>query len=137
MADLRTIHTDQAPEAIGPYSQAVVANGFVFTAGQVAFDPKSMQLIDGDVAAQTERVMENLQAILQAAGSDLSAVAKTTVFLRDMNDFTAMNEVYGRHFGDHAPARSTVQAAGLPRNCAVEIECIALVTTPDATSRHG
>jgi 2-iminobutanoate/2-iminopropanoate deaminase len=127
MADLRTIHTDQAPEAIGPYSQAVVANGFVFTAGQVAFDPKSMQLIDGDVAAQTERVMENLQAILQAAGSDLSAVAKTTVFLRDMNDFAAMNEVYGRWFGGHKPARSTVQAARLPRDVAVEIEAVGVL----------
>jgi len=127
MADLRTIHTDQAPEAIGPYSQAVVANGFVFTAGQVAFDPKSMQLIDGDVAAQTERVMENLQAILQAAGSDLSAVVKTTVFLRDMNDFAGMNEVYGRWFGDHKPARSTVQAARLPRDVAVEIEAIGVL----------
>jgi 2-iminobutanoate/2-iminopropanoate deaminase len=127
MADLRTIHTDQAPEAIGPYSQAVVANGFVFTAGQVAFDPKSMQLIDGPVAAQTERVMENLQAILQAAGSDLSAVVKTTVFLRDMNDFAAMNEVYGRWFGDHKPARSTVQAARLPRDVAVEIEAVGIL----------
>ena len=127
MADLRTIHTDQAPEAIGPYSQAVVANGFVFTAGQVAFDPKSMQLIEGDVAAQTERVMENLQAILQAAGSDLSAVVKTTVFLRDMNDFAAMNEVYGRWFGDHKPARSTVQAARLPRDVGVEIEAVAVL----------
>jgi 2-iminobutanoate/2-iminopropanoate deaminase len=127
MADLRTIHTDQAPEAIGPYSQAVVANGFVFTAGQVAFDPKSMQLIDGDVAAQTERVMENLQAILQAAGSDLSAVVKTTVFLRDMNDFAAMNEVYGRWFGEHKPARSTVQAARLPRDVGVEIEAVGVV----------
>src|ERR1044072_9930069 len=96
MADLRTIHSAQAPEAIGPYSQAVVANGFVFTAGQVAFHPSSMQIVDGDVAAQTERVMENLQAILKAAGSDLSAVGKTTVLLRAMNDFAAMNEVYGR-----------------------------------------
>jgi 2-iminobutanoate/2-iminopropanoate deaminase len=127
MSDLRTIHTDQAPEAIGPYSQAVVANGFVFTAGQVAFDPKSMQLVDGDVAAQTERVMENLRAILQAAGSDLSAVVKTTVFLRDMNDFGAMNEVYGRWFGDHKPARSTVQAARLPRDVGVEIEAVAVL----------
>ncbi|MDP9349484.1 MAG: RidA family protein [Gemmatimonadota bacterium] len=128
MASLEKIHTDQAPAAIGPYSQAIVANGMVFTAGQIALDPKSMQLIDGDVVAQTEQVMQNLRAVLQQAGSDLSAVVKTTVFLRDMNDFVAMNEVYGRHFGDHAPARSTVQAAGLPRSCAVEIECVALVT---------
>ena len=127
MADLRTIHTDQAPEAIGPYSQAVVANGFVFTAGQVAFHPSSMQIVEGDVAAQTERVMENLQAILKAAGSDLSAVVKTTVFLRDLNDFAAMNEVYGRWFGGHKPARSTVQAARLPRDVAVEIEAIGVL----------
>jgi 2-iminobutanoate/2-iminopropanoate deaminase len=127
MADLRTIHTDQAPEAIGPYSQAVVANGFVFTAGQVAFHPSSMQIVEGDVAAQTERVMENLQAILKAAGSDLSAVVKTTVFLRDMNDFAAMNEVYGRWFGEHKPARSTVQAARLPRDVAVEIEAVGVL----------
>ncbi|HEU4453565.1 MAG TPA: RidA family protein [Longimicrobium sp.] len=127
MADLRTIHTDQAPEAIGPYSQAVVANGFVFTAGQVAFHPSSMAIVEGDVAAQTERVMENLQAILKAAGSDLSAVVKTTVFLRDMNDFAAMNEVYGRWFGEHKPARSTVQAARLPRDVAVEIEAVGVL----------
>ncbi|HEX8360462.1 MAG TPA: RidA family protein [Longimicrobium sp.] len=137
MSSLQKVHTDQAPAAIGPYSQAIVANGMVFTAGQIALDPQSMQLLEGDVVVQTEQVMKNLRAVLAAAGSDLSAVIKTTVFLRDMADFTAMNEVYGRHFGDHAPARSTVQAAGLPRNCAVEIECIALVTTPEPTSRHG
>jgi 2-iminobutanoate/2-iminopropanoate deaminase len=137
MASLQKVHTDQAPAAIGPYSQAIVANGMVFTAGQIALDPQTMQLLEGDVVEQTEQVMKNLRAVLQAAGSDLSAVIKTTVFLRDMADFTAMNEVYGRHFGDHAPARSTVQAAGLPRNCAVEIECVALVTTPEPTSRHG
>ena len=127
MPNLHTVHTDQAPAAIGPYSQAVVANGFVFTAGQVAFHPSSMQIVEGDVAAQTERVMENLQAILRAAGSDLSAVVKTTVFLRDMNDFAAMNEVYARWFGEHKPARSTVQAARLPRDVAVEIEAVAVL----------
>jgi 2-iminobutanoate/2-iminopropanoate deaminase len=127
MPNLHTVHTDQAPAAIGPYSQAVVANGFVFTAGQVAFHPSSMQLVEGDVAAQTERVMENLQAILRAAGSDLTAVVKTTVFLRDMNDFAAMNEVYARWFGEHKPARSTVQVARLPRDVAVEIEAIAVL----------
>ncbi len=137
MSSLQKVHTDQAPAAIGPYSQAIVANGMVFTAGQIALDPQTMQLLEDDVVVQTEQVMKNLRAVLTAAGSDLSAVVKTTVFLRDMNDFTAMNEVYGRHFGDHAPARSTVQAAGLPRNCAVEIECVALVTTPEPTSRHG
>ena len=137
MSSLQKVHTDQAPAAIGPYSQAIVANGMVFTAGQIALDPASMQLIEGDVVPQTEQVMKNLRAVLQEAGADLSSVVKTTVFLRDMNDFMAMNEVYGRHFGDHAPARSTVQAAGLPRNCAVEIECVALVSTPEPTSRHG
>jgi 2-iminobutanoate/2-iminopropanoate deaminase len=128
MPTLQKVHTDQAPAAIGPYSQAIVANGMVFTAGQIALDPQSMQLIEGDVVAQTEQVMKNLRAVLQQAGSDLSSVVKTTVFLRTMADFTAMNEVYGRHFGDHAPARSTVAVAGLPRDCAVEIECVALVT---------
>jgi 2-iminobutanoate/2-iminopropanoate deaminase len=121
------VSTDQAPAAIGPYSQAIVANGLVFTAGQIALDPQSMQVVEGDVAAQTERVMTNLAAVLERAGSSLSRVVKTTVFLRDMNDFIAMNEVYGRHFGEHKPARSTVQAARLPRDVAVEIDCIATV----------
>jgi 2-iminobutanoate/2-iminopropanoate deaminase len=127
MADLQTVHTEQAPAAIGPYSQAVVANGFVFTAGQVPLDPSTMQLVEGDVTAQTERVMQSLRAILQQAGSDLDAVVKTTVFLRDMNDFAAMNEVYARHFGEHKPARSTVQVARLPRDVAVEIEAVAVL----------
>ena len=127
MPDLRKIQTGDAPAAIGPYSQAIVANGFVFTAGQIPLDPATMQLVEGDIAAQTERVMKNLQAILQAAGADLSTVVKTTVFVRDMNDFAAMNDVYGRWFGDHAPARSTVQAARLPRDVAVEIEAVALL----------
>jgi 2-iminobutanoate/2-iminopropanoate deaminase len=127
MADLKTVQTPSAPAAIGPYSQAVVHNGVVYTAGQIALDPQSMQVVEGDVAAQTDRVMRNLQAVLQTAGSDLSRVIKTTVFLRDMNDFAAMNEVYGRAFGDHKPARSTVQAARLPRDVAVEIEVIAAV----------
>ncbi|HEU0013029.1 MAG TPA: RidA family protein [Longimicrobium sp.] len=124
---MHPIHTDQAPAAIGPYSQAIVANGFVFTAGQVGFDPATMQFVEGGVAEQTEQVMKNLAAILRQAGADLSSVVKTTVFLRDMNDFTAMNEVYGRHFGDHKPARSTVQAARLPRDAAVEIEAVAVL----------
>ena len=127
MPHLQTIHTDQAPAAIGPYSQAVVANGFAFTAGQIPLDPATMQLVEGDVTAQTEQVMKNLRAILRQAGSDLPFVVKTTVFLRDMNDFAAMNEVYGRHFGEHAPARSTVQVARLPRDVAVEIEAVAVV----------
>jgi 2-iminobutanoate/2-iminopropanoate deaminase len=127
MADLRKIQTGDAPAAIGPYSQAIVANGLVFTAGQIPLDPATMQLVEGDITAQTEQVMKNLQAILRAAGADLSTVVKTTVFVRDMNDFAAMNDVYGRWFGDHAPARSTVQAARLPRDVAVEIEAVALV----------
>lgn len=124
---MQTVHTDNAPAAIGPYSQAIVANGFVFTAGQVPFDPQTMQLVDGDIAAQTEQVMKNLSAILREAGADLGTVVKTTVFLKDMNDFAAMNEVYARHFGDHKPARSTVQVARLPRDASVEIEVVALV----------
>jgi 2-iminobutanoate/2-iminopropanoate deaminase len=121
------VSTPNAPAAIGPYSQGIVANGLVFTAGQIALDPQTMQVVEGDVAAQTERVMTNLAAVLEKSGSSLARVVKTTVFLRDMDDFTAMNEVYGRHFGDHKPARSTVQAARLPRDVAVEIECIATV----------
>lgn len=121
------VSTDQAPAAIGPYSQAVVAHGFVYTAGQIALDPATMEVSTGDVAAQTRRVMENLRAILAAAGSDLSLVVKTTVFLRDMADFGAMNEVYAAAFGSHRPARSTVAVAGLPRDVRVEIEVVARV----------
>ena len=127
MASFQQVQTDQAPAAIGPYSQAMIAGGLVFTAGQIPLDPQSMQIVEGDVAVQTERVMQNIAAVLQAAGADLSTVVKTTVFLRDMNDFAAMNEVYGRHFGDHKPARSTVQVARLPRDVAVEIEAIAAI----------
>ncbi|HYR08747.1 MAG TPA: RidA family protein [Longimicrobium sp.] len=124
---MQTVHTDNAPAAIGPYSQAIVANGFVFTAGQVPFDPATMQLVEGDIGVQTEQVMKNVAAILRQAGADMSTVVKTTVFLRDMNDFAGMNEVYARHFGDHKPARSTVQVARLPRDVAVEIEAIAVL----------
>ncbi|HEU0298077.1 MAG TPA: RidA family protein [Longimicrobium sp.] len=124
---MQTVHTSDAPAAIGPYSQAVVANGFVFTAGQVPFDPHTMQLVEGDIGAQTEQVMKNITAILRQAGVDLSSVVKTTVFLRDMNDFGGMNDVYARHFGDHKPARSTVQVARLPRDVAVEIEAVAVL----------
>lgn len=123
---MESIHTDRAPAAIGPYSQAIVANGFVFTAGQVPFDPATMELVTGDVGAQTEQVMKNLAAILEQAGAGLGTVVKTTVFLRDMNDFAAMNEVYARWFGDHKPARSTVQVARLPRDAGVEIEAVAV-----------
>jgi 2-iminobutanoate/2-iminopropanoate deaminase len=124
---MQRVQTDQAPAAIGPYSQGIIANGFVFTAGQVPFDPASMQLVEGDIGTQTEQVMKNLAAILREAGASLQTVVKTTVFLRDMNDFVGMNEVYERHFGDHKPARSTVQVARLPRDVAVEIEAVAVL----------
>lgn len=127
MSELKRVETSDAPAAIGPYSQAIALNGMVFTAGQIPLDPVSMQLVEGDVAAQTERVMQSLTAILEAAGASLQTVVKTTVFLQDMNDFTAMNDVYAKHFGDHKPARSTVQAARLPRDVKVEIEAIAAV----------
>jgi len=124
------VHTDDAPAAIGPYSQAVVSGGFVFTAGQIALDPATMQIVPGGVAEQTDRVMHNLAAVLEAAGSELSRVVKTTVFLVDMADFALMNEVYAEFFGDHRPARSTVAVASLPRGARVEIEAVAAVTSP-------
>ncbi len=120
------ITTDSAPKAIGPYSQAVRANGFIFLSGQIPLDPATGQLIEGDVAAQTERVLENIGAVLKAAGSGLEEVVKTTVFLKDMADFAHMNEVYARYFSNQPPARSTVEAARLPRDVSVEIEVIAL-----------
>jgi 2-iminobutanoate/2-iminopropanoate deaminase len=122
----QVIATNDAPQAIGPYSQAIKANGFVFVSGQIAFDPATQQIIEGDVAAQTDRVLQNLTAILTAAGSSLAQVVKTTVFLKYMDNFGAMNEVYARYFGDAPPARSTVAAAGLPRDVLVEIDVIAL-----------
>lgn len=122
---IKTIMTDQAPAAIGPYSQAIVAGGFLFTAGQIAIDPASGQLVGGDVKAQTERVLANLAAVLGAAGCSWRHVVKTTVFLQDMNDFPAVNEIYGRILGDARPARSTVQVAGLPRGVAIEIDAVA------------
>jgi 2-iminobutanoate/2-iminopropanoate deaminase len=121
------VSTPGAPKAIGPYSQAIVSQGFLFTAGQVALDPSTGQLVPGGIAEQTSRALDNLRAVLRAAGSDVSQVVKTTVFLVDMADFTAMNEVYGRVFGDHRPARSTVAVAALPRGALVEIEVIATV----------
>ena len=120
------IATNAGPKAIGPYSQAIKANGFVFLSGQIALDPATQQLIDGDVSAQTERVLQNLSGILQAAGSSLAQVVKTTVFLKNMSDFAAMNEVYGRHFTQTPPARSTVEVARLPKDVLVEIDVIAL-----------
>jgi 2-iminobutanoate/2-iminopropanoate deaminase len=121
------VHTDDAPKAIGPYSQGVVTGGFVFTAGQIALDPATMEVVPGGVAEQTDRVMQNLAAILRRAGTDLQRVVKTTVFLVDMADFAAMNEVYARHFGEHRPARSTVAVSGLPRGVRVEIEAVARI----------
>ena len=118
------LHTDLAPKAIGPYAQAVRANGFLFTAGQIALDPVTMEVVPGDVAAQTERVLQNLGAILEEAGASWSQVVKTTVFLRDMADFAAVNAVYARVLGDARPARSTVAVAGLPRDVRVEIEAV-------------
>ena len=120
----RTLHTDKAPAAIGPYSQGIIANGFLFTAGQVAIDPANGQLIAGDVVAQTERALANVKAILDAAGATWNDVVKTTVFLQDMKDFAPMNEVYARVFGEARPARSTVAVAGLPRDARVEIETV-------------
>ena len=120
------IATKQAPAAIGPYSQGVKANGFLFLSGQVALDPASGQVVGADIRTQTERVLKNLEAVLAAGGSSLVAVVKTTVFLADMNDFAAMNEVYGRFFSQEPPARATVQAARLPKDVKVEIDLIAL-----------
>jgi len=122
----QTVATENAPAPVGPYSQAVVANGFVFASGQAALDPETGKLIGQDVAEQTERVLRNLRAVLEAAGSGLDRVVKSNVYLADMNDFAAMNEVYGRFFAREHPARTTVQAAGLPLGALVEIEMIAL-----------
>ena len=127
LSELHSVHTDRAPSAIGPYSQAIVTDGWVFASGQIPFDPATGELIDGDVAVQTERVLMNLAAVLEAAGASLSTVVKTTVFLNDMGDFTHMNEVYASFFGDHKPARATVEASALPKNVDVEIEAIARV----------
>lgn len=125
MAHLQYVHSNEAPKAIGPYSQAVKVGDFVYTAGQVALDPATMELVQGDVRAQTDRVMQNLAAVLKAAGTSLGRVVKTTVFLADMGDFAAMNEVYAKHFGEHRPARSTVAVKTLPRNALVEIDVVA------------
>jgi 2-iminobutanoate/2-iminopropanoate deaminase len=121
---LKIVHTDQAPAAIGPYSQGVVANGFLFTAGQIAIDPTTGQIVSGNVAAQTERVMINLAAVLATVGATWKDVVKVTVFLHDMNDFPAVNDVYGKVIGDARPARSTVQVSALPRGVLVEIDAV-------------
>lgn len=124
---MKSIHTENAPQAIGPYSQAIVTGGLVFSAGQVAIDPATGELVAGDTAAQTRQVLENLAAVLAAAGTGLGQVVKTTVFLKNFDDFAAMNAVYAEAFGDHKPARSTVEVVRLPKNALVEIEAIAIV----------
>jgi 2-iminobutanoate/2-iminopropanoate deaminase len=121
------VHTEKAPAAIGPYSQGVIANGLLFTAGQIALDPATGQVVAGGVTEQTERVLQNLVAVLEGAGTSWKNVVKTTVFLQDMRDFPAVNEVYARMIGEARPARSTVAVAGLPRGVLVEIEAIAIV----------
>ena len=126
-ADPTVVATDRAPAAIGPYSQAIVANGLVFTAGQIPLDPPTMTLVAGDVTAQTEQVMRNLEAVLTAAGTSFARVVKTTCFLADLADFPAFNAVYGRAFPTSPPARSTVQVARLPMGALVEVECVAQV----------
>lgn len=120
------VSTKDAPQAIGPYSQAVIAGGFIFASGQIPLDPATGEFVAGGIAEQTEQVLRNLSAVLEAAGSSLEQVVKTTVFLADMGDFAAMNEVYGRHFRLESPARSTVEAARLPRDARVEIDAVAL-----------
>ncbi|HEY3934655.1 MAG TPA: RidA family protein [Gemmatimonadales bacterium] len=122
---MQIIATADAPKAIGPYSQGIVMNGFLFTAGQIALDPATMEVVAGGITEQTERVFLNLQQVLSAAGLTFGQVVKTTVFLQEMSEFTAMNEVYARFFGTHRPARSTVAVGGLPRGVLVEIELIA------------
>lgn len=124
----RIVHSDKAPAAIGPYSQAIVTNGLLFTAGQIALDPTSGQVVAGGVAEQAEQVLKNLTAVLEAGGTSWTNVVKTTVFLKDMRDFPTVNEVYARMVGDARPARSTVAVSGLPRDVLVEIEAIATVT---------
>jgi 2-iminobutanoate/2-iminopropanoate deaminase len=124
MSDVKTIAVDNAPKAIGPYAQGIVANGFLFTAGQVPLDPATMKLVEGDIAAQTHRVFDNLEAILAGAGATLAGVVKATVYLMDMGDFAKMNEVYAARFGNHRPARSTVQVAALPAGARLEIDLV-------------
>ena len=123
----KIVATDKAPKAIGPYSQAIVHNGLAFLSGQIPLDPATGQLIEGDIAAQTTRVLENLKSVLEACGSGLDGVVKTTVYIKDMGEFAKVNEVYGKYFSENPPARSTVEAARLPRDVRVEIDVIAIV----------
>ncbi len=124
--DITTTHTESAPKAVGPYSQAIVAGDLVFCSGQIPLDPVSGQMVEGDIAVQTRRVLDSLAAVLSAAGSDLAHVVKTSVFLADLGDFTAMNETYAQRFGQHRPARSTIEVGKLPRGARIEIDCIAV-----------
>ena len=124
---MKIISTPNAPAAMGAYSQAVISNGFAFLSGQIPLDPATANIVDGDISAQTERVLQNLKAVLEACGSSLSQVVKTTVYLKDMGEFAKMNEVYGRYFPGKPPARATVEVARLPRDVRVEIDCIATV----------
>jgi 2-iminobutanoate/2-iminopropanoate deaminase len=123
---IQVVTTDAAPKAQGPYSQAIVAGGLVFVSGQIAIDPKTNQFVDGSISEQTRRVLENLSAVLQSVGGGLNKVVKATVFLKDMNDFDAMNAIYSEFFTSHKPARATVQVARLPRDAKIEIELVAL-----------
>ena len=127
MSEMKSVATRHAPQAIGPYSQAVVAGGFLFASGQIPLDPESMQVVEGDIRVQTGRVLQNIAAVLEEAGSSFRHVVKTTVFLASMDDFAGMNETYAAAFGDHRPARSTVAVKTLPRNVLVEIDVIAQV----------
>ena len=127
MSEMKSVATRHAPQAIGPYSQAVVAGGFLFASGQIPLDPESMQVVEGDIRVQTERVLQNLSAVLEEAGTRLRHVVKTTVFLASMDDFAGMNETYAAAFGDHRPARSTVAVKTLPKNVLVEIDVIAQI----------
>jgi 2-iminobutanoate/2-iminopropanoate deaminase len=123
---MESIQTDRAPQAIGPYSQAIKANGFIFASGQIPLDPTTMRIVEGGIEEQTGRVLDNLKAVLEAAGSSLDRVVKTTVYLADMNEFAAMNEIYAKYFGATKPARATVQVARLPRDVKIEIDVVAL-----------
>ena len=124
--ELKVVQTDRAPKAIGPYSQAIVSGDLIFCAGQVALDPRTGELVSGDIREQTRRVLDNLAAVLETAGAGLDRVTKTTVFLTDFAEFAAMNEVYAERFGAHRPARSTVQISTLPKGARIEVECIAV-----------
>jgi 2-iminobutanoate/2-iminopropanoate deaminase len=130
------ISTVEAPRAIGPYSQAIRANGFIFVSGQVAIDPSTQQVVSGDAAAQTERILKNVSAILKAAGSCVERVVRSTVFLKNMGDFAAMNEVYAKYFAANAPARSTVEVSRLPKDVLVEIDVIALAKSCEIFTRQ-